>query len=81
MSVAASQRRPRTPPFVDPTGYARHRPESTLLYRLVEQHYPTLREVGAEAGIPPPDYVQQELHACLNCGRKQAMACVRFREP
>src|SRR5689334_364238 len=32
--------RPRVPPFIDPPGYARHRPEETLLYRLVEEHYP-----------------------------------------
>jgi hypothetical protein len=24
------------PPFIDPPGYARHWPETTLLYRLVE---------------------------------------------
>jgi hypothetical protein len=29
----------RAPPFIDPPGYARHRPEETLLYRLIEQHY------------------------------------------
>ncbi|HLF11929.1 MAG TPA: hypothetical protein VJA26_12010 [Gammaproteobacteria bacterium] len=29
----------RTPPFVDPPGYARHRPEETLLYQLFEQHH------------------------------------------
>jgi uncharacterized Zn finger protein len=38
----ASERvaRPRAPPFIDPPGYARHRPEETLLYQLVERHYP-----------------------------------------
>jgi hypothetical protein len=30
------------PPFIDPPGYARHRPEETLLYRVVERHYPEL---------------------------------------
>ena len=24
----------RAPPFIDPPGYARHRPEQTLLYQL-----------------------------------------------
>jgi hypothetical protein len=28
----------RAPAFVDPPGYARHRPETTLLDQLVEQH-------------------------------------------
>jgi hypothetical protein len=38
MSVAARARRLCAPPFIDPPGYARHRPEATLLYQLVEQH-------------------------------------------
>jgi hypothetical protein len=37
---AAASARPRAPGFVDPPGYARHRLETTLLYQLVEQHYP-----------------------------------------
>jgi hypothetical protein len=45
MSAAARARRPRAPPFVDPFGYGRHRPEVTLLYRLVQQHYPAFREL------------------------------------
>jgi hypothetical protein len=28
------------PPFLNPPGHSRHRPEATLLYQLVEQHYP-----------------------------------------
>jgi ribosomal protein S27E len=70
MSVAATrERRPRAPPFVDPPGYARHRPESTLLYHLVEQHYPVFRELRVEAGRPLPAYVQEEFDAYLRCGR------------
>ena len=30
--------------------YERHRPERTLLYRLVEQHYPELAEAMAAKG-------------------------------
>ena len=30
----------RAPAFIDPAGYARHRPERTLLYQLVEWYYP-----------------------------------------
>lgn len=33
----------RAPPFIDPPRYAQHRPEETLLYRLVEAHYPAFR--------------------------------------
>ena len=54
MSVAARARRPRAPPFVNPPGYGRHRPETTLLYQLVQQHYPAFRDLRAEAGKPLP---------------------------
>jgi len=43
-AAAAHARHPRAPPFVEPPGYARHRPESTPLYQLVEQHYPAFRD-------------------------------------
>jgi len=69
VSNAARVRRPRAPPFLDPPGYARHRPEDTLLYQLVEQHYPAIRELRSEAGRPLPDYVEQEFEAYLKCGR------------
>ena len=35
--MASERARPRAPPFIDPPGYARHRPEATLLYVLVER--------------------------------------------
>jgi hypothetical protein len=60
--------RPRAPPFLDPPGYDRHRPEATLTYRLVEQHYPAFRELRAEARRPLPEFVQEEFDAYLNCG-------------
>ena len=59
----------RAPAFVDPPGYARHRPETTLLYQLVEQHYPPFRELRAVAGRPLPDYVEAEFDAYLKCDR------------
>ncbi len=60
---------PRAPAFLDPPGYARHRPEATLLYQLVEQHYPAFREMRAEVGRPLPDFVEEEFEAYLKCGR------------
>jgi ribosomal protein S27E len=69
MPAAAHAPRPRAPPFTDPPGYARHRPETTLLYRLVAQHYPAFRELRTTAGRPLPDYVQEEFDAYLKCGR------------
>jgi hypothetical protein len=68
-AAAAAAPRARAPAFVDPPGYARHRPETTLLYQLVEQHYPPFRELRALAGRPLPDYVQAEFDAYLKCGR------------
>ena len=50
-------------------GYARHRPEQTLLYRVVAQHYPAFVELLAGQGRPLPEYVQQEFDAYLKCGR------------
>jgi len=44
--------RPRAPPFIDPPGYTRHRPEATLLYQLVERYCPDLVAVREGAGRP-----------------------------
>jgi hypothetical protein len=69
MHAAAGAQRPRAPPFIEPSGYAQHRPESTLLYQLVEQNYPQFRELRAREGRSLPEYVQEEFDACLKCGR------------
>ena len=50
----------RVPPFIDPQGYARHRLEETLLYWLVEQHYPAFLAAREAAGWPLPKFVQEE---------------------
>ena len=50
--------------------YQRHRPEETLLYELIEQHYPVLVDHLAEQGKSLPDYVQDEFEAYLKCGRQ-----------
>ena len=78
MSAATRARRARAPPFLEPAGYARHRPEATLLYQLVERHDPAFREMPAEAGRPLPDYIEQEFDAYLKCGRlEEALLRVR----
>jgi len=51
--MASERARPRAPPFIDPSDYARHRPEATLLYQLVERHYP---EFVAVAACQPSGY-------------------------
>ena len=68
-AAAAHARHQRAPPFIEPAGYARHRPETTLLYQLVERHYPEFHKLRAEVGGPLPEYVQEEVEACLKCGR------------
>jgi len=49
--------------------YQRHRPEQTLLYRIVEQHYPAFTAHLAEQGRGLPEYVQHEFEDYLKCGR------------
>jgi class 3 adenylate cyclase len=49
--------------------HARHRPEQTLLYRIVAQHYPAFVALLAGQGRPLPDYVREEFEAYLKCGR------------
>jgi Putative transposase/Transposase zinc-binding domain len=55
--------------FIAPPGYQRHRPETTLLYRLVAEHYPTFRDRRAAEDRPLPRYVEDEFEAYLKCGR------------
>ena len=49
--------------------YQRHRPEQTLLYQIVERHYPAFVEHLAEAGKQLPGHVQQTFDTYLQCGR------------
>jgi len=49
--------------------YARHLPENTLLYQIIEKYYPAFVAHLAEAGRILPDYVHQEFEAFLKCGR------------
>ena len=64
MSQAAiTDRSPLSPP------YQRHRPEQTLLYQIIERHYPEFRDVMATQGKALPLHVQQEFADYLKCGR------------
>jgi len=50
--------------------YERHRPEQTLLYQLVEQHYPAFVAALAAEGREVPGYVAREFAArCCRCWR------------
>ena len=50
-------------------GYVRHRPEQSLLYQLVEQHYEAFVGYLAGQGKRLPGYVQDTFEAYLDCGR------------
>lgn len=48
-------------------GYERRRPEETVLYQLVREHWPRFLERAEEAG-GVPRFVARELEAYLECG-------------
>jgi len=49
--------------------YARHQPEQTLLYQVVEEYYSKFINYLAESDKTLPQYVQDEFEAYLKCGR------------
>lgn len=49
--------------------YERHQPEQTLLYQLVQQHYPAFKASLEAQGQNLPRYIQQEFEDYLQCGR------------
>ena len=50
-------------------GYQRHKPEQTLLYQIIEHHYPEFQMLMETQNRPLPRYVQQEFDEYLRCGR------------
>ena len=48
-------------------GYERHRPEQTVLYQTVAEHWPKFRELSEQAG-GLPRFVTSEFEAYLRCG-------------
>ena len=48
---------------VAPVRYARHQPETTLLYQLVERHYPDFLVALSERDRSLPLYVEKEFEA------------------
>jgi hypothetical protein len=47
--------------------YERRRPDETLLYRLIEEHWPTFLERAEQSG-GLPDFIVEEFEAYLRCG-------------
>jgi hypothetical protein len=50
-------------------GYARHRPEDTVLYQVVERHVGSFFHSLSEQGASLPGFVREEFDAYLRCGR------------
>jgi hypothetical protein len=49
--------------------YQRHRPEDTVLYKIIQENLETfLRLVYEECGRPLPDFVEKEFREYLKCG-------------
>ncbi len=49
--------------------YKRHRPEQTLLYQLVESHYPEFIKQLSDQGKSLPRHLEKEFAEFLKCGR------------
>ncbi len=49
--------------------HERHRPEKTLLYRIIDRYYPEFLDYMAEQGRSLPLHVQKEFDEYLKCGR------------
>ena len=49
--------------------YVRHRPETTLLYQIVQEYWPEFQAELAGHGKNLPAYVTKEFDEYLNCGR------------
>ena len=50
-------------------GYVRHRPETTLLYQIIDEYWPEFQAELASQDKYLPAYVTQEFEAYLKCGR------------
>jgi hypothetical protein len=71
----------RVPPFIDPPGYSRHRPEETLLYRLVEEHYPVFAAEREAAGRALPKHVREEFEVYLKSSMASCACAVPVATP
>ena len=49
--------------------HERHRPERTLLYGIIDRHYPAFSAYMSEQGRSLPCHVQKEFDEYLKCGR------------
>lgn len=49
--------------------YERHQPAKTILYQLVQKHYPAFKSTLEDKGQSLPSYVQREFEDFLQCVR------------
>lgn len=49
------------------SGFQRHRPEQTLLYKLIDRYYPRFLAHMEKQSRPLPRYVQREFEDYLIC--------------
>jgi len=59
--------------------YQRHRPEQTLLYRIVDEYYPAFAAHLEEQGRELPGYVQREFEDYLKCGHLERLSASVLR--
>ncbi len=50
-------------------GYVRHRPETTLLYQIIDEYWPEFQAELASQDKYLPAYITREFDAYLKCGR------------
>ncbi len=51
-----------------PFNYKRHRPEETLLYQIIQEHWPRFQQQLEQQGKYVPAYVVQEFEEYMTCG-------------
>ncbi|QBQ56289.1 hypothetical protein E3U44_18640 [Nitrosococcus wardiae] len=68
-SCEKNLRRPVQHAAINHIHYERHRPEETVLYKLVQENVETFfAQVETETGSGLPDFVKEEFDAFLECG-------------
>ena len=81
--MGIAERKAGAPAWGEPE-YRRHRPEATVLYKLVERHWPELEALLESRGEWLPKYVREEFAGYLRCGRLEhgflRVACEDCRE-
>ncbi|WP_409179248.1 transposase zinc-binding domain-containing protein [Enterobacter hormaechei] len=73
--VAGKERHTASQSPTQTNGYERHQPDQTLLYQLVEQHYPTFKASLEAQGQHLPRYIQQNSTTSSNVAVWSMVSC------